>query len=282
MRATKTSFSDLVSLNGGSTSTRSTDLRQLSNGAINPPPTNPDGTKLNFMAAVEGGSKLVRLEHKPMTVVGKFSRIRPQIDRLRDEYKRQVPIRGKVTIGAYDWIHAFMDFTDEEDFKRCCNRRSMTICGMLMRVQRWTRNFKADMESILVPIWVTLPELPWHYHEWASMERILKPLGQLLALDKATLDRTRLTTAKARIDNTEKSGWGRSDRIEKKPEGDAEGWIKVKNHKNNRKMGGFVNNTTEGNTKEIGATNSIQGARQNAPMEQDPDIDVSHMEVAAS
>ncbi|KAK4357082.1 hypothetical protein RND71_022692 [Anisodus tanguticus] len=112
-------------------------------GQLPPPPTNPDGSKLNFMAAVEGGSKLVKLEHKPyelidgkakvtfsneegallankcrMTVVGKFSRTRPQIDRLRDEYKRLIPMRGIVKIGDYDWRHVFMDFTDEEQSKR--------------------------------------------------------------------------------------------------------------------------------------------------------------------
>lgn len=60
--------------------------------------------------------------------------------------------------------------------------------------QRWTRDFKADMESTLTPIWVTLPDLPWHYHDWPALERILDPIGTLIALDKATLARTRPTT----------------------------------------------------------------------------------------
>lgn len=64
----------------------------------------------------------------------------------------------------------------------------MPICGMLMRVRRWTRDFKADMESTLTPVLITLPDLPWKYYDWPALDRILDPIGMLIALDKATLD----------------------------------------------------------------------------------------------
>uniref|UniRef100_A0A1S4D1A7 DUF4283 domain-containing protein n=1 Tax=Nicotiana tabacum TaxID=4097 RepID=A0A1S4D1A7_TOBAC len=64
----------------------------------------------------------------------------------------------------------------------------------------WTRKFKADLESTLALVWVTLPELPWHYHAWATTERILEPIGPLITLEKATVARTRPTTTKARVE----------------------------------------------------------------------------------
>lgn len=69
-----------------------------------------------------------------------------------------------------------------------------------MRIQRWTRKFKDDMESTLAPVWVTLPEPLWHYHNWEAMEQILEPIGTLISLDKATMARTRPTTAKAQVE----------------------------------------------------------------------------------
>lgn len=130
-----------------------------------------------------GGKKAERLEHKPyeivdgkarlvfskeedmlaekcrMTVVGRFSRTRLQIDKLRDEFKKSFPMRGTIKIGAYDWRHIFMDFPHEEDFKRHYGRRSMV-----------------------------------------AMERILEPLGLLIALDKANMSRSRPTIAKTRVE----------------------------------------------------------------------------------
>ncbi|PHT52849.1 hypothetical protein CQW23_07311 [Capsicum baccatum] len=59
---------------------------------------------------------------------------------------------------------------------------------------------EVDMESTLVPVWVILPDFPWHYHDWAAMERILEPLVPLILLDKVTMARTRPTTAKACVE----------------------------------------------------------------------------------
>lgn len=56
------------------------------------------------------------------------------------------------------------------------------------------------MESTLTLVWVTLQDIPWNYHDWPSLERILDPIGTIIALDKATLTRTIPTTAKTQIE----------------------------------------------------------------------------------
>ncbi|XP_059285094.1 uncharacterized protein LOC132038442 [Lycium ferocissimum] len=195
-----------------------------------PSNNNPLPPQINYAAALTNRettkkSKFVRLEPRPfeivdgkakvvflttedkllvekckLTLVGKFSRTRPQIDKLREDFKRSYPLKGTFKIGAYDWRHIFIDFTDEDDFKRFDGKNTLHLCGAHMRLQRWTRKFKVAMESTLAPVWVTLPDLPWHYHDWAAIERILEPIGPLIALDKATIARTRPTTAKARVE----------------------------------------------------------------------------------
>lgn len=64
----------------------------------------------------------------------------------------------------------------------------------------WTRNFKADIECTLAPVWVTLLELPRHYHDWVALEHILEPIGPLIALDKVIIAQTRPTTTKTRVE----------------------------------------------------------------------------------
>lgn len=44
------------------------------------------------------------------TIIGKFTRTRPSIDIIRDEFTRLIPARGKIYIGAYDMKHVFIDF----------------------------------------------------------------------------------------------------------------------------------------------------------------------------
>lgn len=118
-------------------------------------PTEPNSAPTNYAAEIVGQTngemkKLIRLEPRPykfmdgkvrviftkeeddllaekcrLTVVGKFPQTRPQIDKLRDEFKRLVPLKGSFKIGVKDWRHVFIDFTDEEDFKRFYGRRSM-------------------------------------------------------------------------------------------------------------------------------------------------------------
>lgn len=71
-----------------------------------------------------------------LTIVGKFSRNHPQIDKIRDDFKKTYPLKGLIKTGAYDWRHVFIDFTEEDDFKRFYGRRPIHICGTTMRIQR--------------------------------------------------------------------------------------------------------------------------------------------------
>ena len=40
----------------------------------------------------------------------------------------------------------------------------MFIEGHSMKLQMWSSKFKQGEESLVVPIWITLPESPWHYY----------------------------------------------------------------------------------------------------------------------
>ncbi|CAN4126450.1 unnamed protein product [Withania somnifera] len=71
-----------------------------------------------------------------------------------------------VYIGVYDFRIVFIDFSNEEDYDTVWFRRSIEIEGQIMWLEKWTPDFKPDEDSLIVPVWVLLPGLPFHCHTW--------------------------------------------------------------------------------------------------------------------
>lgn len=52
------------------------------------------------------------------TIIGKFLRTRPNIERIRSIFAEKVSIKGEAKIGVYDFRTVFIDVTNEEDINR--------------------------------------------------------------------------------------------------------------------------------------------------------------------
>ncbi|XP_075075277.1 uncharacterized protein LOC142162671 [Nicotiana tabacum] len=133
------------------------------------------------------------------TIIGKFLRTRPNIERIRSIFAKKVSIKGEAKIGVYDFRTVFIDVTNEKDCKTVWFRRSIEIDGMVMWLQKWSPNFKPEEDSPIVPIWFLLLGLPFHCHTWNYVKKILGPLGVPLSMDIATNYRTRPGMAKVRV-----------------------------------------------------------------------------------
>ena len=75
----------------------------------------------------------------------------------------------------------------------------MTIAGQVMRIQAWTPNFKPEEEFPLVPILILLPELPWHCYNKEVITSLLSPIGRVLYLDSASINKTRGIQARVNV-----------------------------------------------------------------------------------
>ncbi|WMV10227.1 hypothetical protein MTR67_003612 [Solanum verrucosum] len=53
------------------------------------------------------------------TIIGKFDKSRPQIDKIRENFAKIVPTKGHVKIGAKDSKHVFID-VENEDYNTMC------------------------------------------------------------------------------------------------------------------------------------------------------------------
>ncbi|KAG5606078.1 hypothetical protein H5410_027570 [Solanum commersonii] len=98
------------------------------------------------------------------TLVGKFINAMPKMEVIRKSFIAQTQLTGGT-------------------------KQKMFIAGHSMKLQ----------ETPIVPIWITLPELPWHCHYMDILTPLLSPIGKALYLDSATVQKTRGSVAKVRV-----------------------------------------------------------------------------------
>lgn len=133
------------------------------------------------------------------TLIGKFSNTMPKVELIRRSFIQQTQLIGGVKIAHFNARHIYIDLDNEEDHATVWNKQRMFIEGQLMRLQLWTTNFSPEKETPIVPVWITLPELPWHCYNKAFIAALLAPIGKTLYLDAASILKTRGSVAKVRI-----------------------------------------------------------------------------------
>ncbi|XP_070029211.1 uncharacterized protein [Nicotiana sylvestris] len=62
---------------------------------------------------------------------------------------------------------------------------------MQIWLQKRSSDFKPEDDLPVAPAWVLLPVLPFHMHDWHYIKQLLSSVGMPLALDAATMGRTR-------------------------------------------------------------------------------------------
>ena len=78
-------------------------------------------------------------------------------------------------------------------------KQRMTIAGQIIRIQAWTPCFNPDEETPLIPIWISLPELPWHCYNKEFITSLLSLIGRVLYLDSASINKTRGSQARVKV-----------------------------------------------------------------------------------
>ncbi|KAH0639205.1 hypothetical protein KY285_035791 [Solanum tuberosum] len=140
------------------------------------------------------------------TLIGKFSNTMPKVELIRNNFILQTQLSGGVKIAHFNSRHVYIDLDNELDYNMVWTKQRMSIAGQVMRIQVWTPNFKPAEETPIVPIWISLPELPWHCYNKDFVSGLLSPIGKVLYLDSASIKKTRGSQArlKVQVDLTEK------------------------------------------------------------------------------
>ncbi|KAG5606132.1 hypothetical protein H5410_027624 [Solanum commersonii] len=133
------------------------------------------------------------------TLIGKFSNTMPKVDLIRKNFILQKQLSGGVKIAYFNSRHVYIDLDNELDYNMVWTKQRMSIAGQVMRIQAWTPNFKPAKETPLVPIWISLPELPWHYYNKEFFTSLLSPIGKVLYLDSVSIKKTRGSQTRVKV-----------------------------------------------------------------------------------
>ncbi|OIT36119.1 hypothetical protein A4A49_27343 [Nicotiana attenuata] len=82
---------------------------------------------------------------------------------------------------------------------RLWSKQHMYIQVQLMRIEAWNPIFKPNEDSPIVPIWIMIPEFPWHLYYMEILTPLLSPIGKALFLDLASFQKTRGSVVKAKM-----------------------------------------------------------------------------------
>ncbi|XP_069146548.1 uncharacterized protein [Solanum lycopersicum] len=133
------------------------------------------------------------------TLVGKFTNTMPRMELVRKSFILQTQLMGGVKITHFNSRHVYIDLDNELDYQTVWTKLKMNIEGQAMRIQAWTPDFTPEEETPVVPIWVSIPGLPWHCYNKVFLTTILESIGKVLFLDSPTSQRTRGSTTRVKV-----------------------------------------------------------------------------------
>lgn len=133
------------------------------------------------------------------TLIGKFSRTRPRMEVIRQSFIAQTQLVGGVKIPHFNCRNIYIDLDNDADHITIWTKERMYIHGQMMRLQLWTPTFKPERKISIVPVWVTLPELPWHCYYMEVISAILAPIDKALQLNSANIQKTKGSVTKVKV-----------------------------------------------------------------------------------
>ncbi|VFQ70831.1 unnamed protein product [Cuscuta campestris] len=131
-------------------------------------------------------------------LIGRFRR-RPPIAVVKN-FLTRLGLAGGFTLGELNSNSNLINFEQDEDYQRLFLRKSWTLGKEIMVVTKWSPNLRPNEDSPIVPVWVSIPNLPIHLHDQKALFYITSKLGKPLKVDNATLNFSRPKAARVCIE----------------------------------------------------------------------------------
>lgn len=129
-----------------------------------------------------------------LTLVGKFSFGIPKIFEVTKMLK-DCKLKGNFNVSFMDNRHVVIKLFLEEDFNTLWLLVNPNVNGTPMRFFKWSPNFSLQDDSPVVPVWISLENLPiFLFHKEALFE-IGKLLGTPVKVDGYTANKSKLSQA---------------------------------------------------------------------------------------
>ncbi|XP_077218301.1 uncharacterized protein LOC143852667 isoform X2 [Tasmannia lanceolata] len=130
-------------------------------------------------------------------LVGKFPYSFPSLTQIREWVGREWKLKGDWAVTLLDFNHIFIRLDNELDMIRLWVRNRWWINGHLIKVFKWTPQFRAgNGEPSTVAVWIALPRLPVVFFEEDVLFSIASLVGKPLAIDVPTKILSRTNVAR--------------------------------------------------------------------------------------
>ncbi|OIT37596.1 hypothetical protein A4A49_19132 [Nicotiana attenuata] len=133
------------------------------------------------------------------TIVDKFQHTMPRMEVIGKSFIAQTELRGGVKIAYFNAKTVYIDLDTEYDHSTVWSKQHMYIQGQIMSKEAWNPIFKPNEDSPIVPIWIMIPELPWHLYYMEILTPLLSPIEKALFLDLASFQKTRGSVVKVKM-----------------------------------------------------------------------------------
>ncbi|KAK4346141.1 hypothetical protein RND71_036317 [Anisodus tanguticus] len=149
-------------------------------------------------------ASMVEQQDLKYAVVGKFSHGLPSIAFLRTAIPKQCSLKAEVNIGLLHNRHVLIRCSIEEDYVTLMSRPNFWIKenskSYLMRTFKWDIWFTPEEETSMAVIWLSFPNLPPNFYVPSILFSIASAVGKPIAIDAATLNKTRPSCARVKVE----------------------------------------------------------------------------------
>ncbi|WMV08623.1 hypothetical protein MTR67_002008 [Solanum verrucosum] len=148
--------------------------------------------------------KMNIMENLQLAIVGKFSYGWPELEELRIQIPKQCGIKGDCRIGLLRNRHILIRLNRMEDFVNIMAKNVYYIMAKdgyayQMRPLIYDSKFKTEEETTQAMAWISFPDLLPTFFGKESLFSIAAAVGKPIHLDKATINNTRPSCARVKV-----------------------------------------------------------------------------------
>ena len=119
------------------------------------------------------------------TLIGKFSAAIPHISFVAPTLK-SLPLKGNFNVSFMDTGLLCLRLFLEEDYTYLKLKGALFIADCYMSVLEWSPYVDYAVDSPIVPVWLTLKNVPFMFFQCEALYKISKLLGNPIRVDDAT------------------------------------------------------------------------------------------------
>ncbi|VFQ98434.1 unnamed protein product [Cuscuta campestris] len=117
-----------------------------------------------------------------------------------EAFLNRLGLKGKFSLSILSTTKFLINFEAEEDYICVLCRKTWDIHGRLMRVTKWSPGLSPEIDNPVVPVWISIPDLPIHLHDMRALKLILSHLGNPIMVDLSTKNFSRPSLARVCVE----------------------------------------------------------------------------------